>query len=1132
MFDKSKAFRRLLSRTGCLLSALVCFIFACAALHAQLSSTATISGTVTDSSGAVVSNATVTITDLDTKVTAVRQSNSNGAFVFPGLPVDPYSLTVTSQGFANYKESGIILHPGTTASRNVTLQPKSTTEQVVVDATAVQVETVTPEVSGNVSSEQVATMPLNGRNFSSLAAVMPGVQNLSAGSAMGTGGRSTSNTISINGANTNTTFYALDGMWDENTGNMNAVAVLPNPDSLEEVRVFQNDYSVRYTIMGASVVLLQTKSGSSNFHGTAWEYLRNEDLNARNYFSTSIPPLKENIYGYNLGGPVFIPHHYNTTRDKTFFFWSQQFVKLHQGQSLTGTTPTAAQISGVFASSIPIYNPATSQPFPTDVNGNYLVTPLNTNSLALIKAVYPAPNYSKGALNYVNNIPSITNTRDDQIKIDHHINSRWSVMGEYLDERQTWTMSSMNSGTSGEVSNLNWEQDLTNNQLGQLSLTTLIGDNIVNSASISTNIYNVDLNLKGISDISQIDGYSESLPFHGELSTRIPSITVSGNGGVMPQGIPNSRPLHHAADLDDSIGDNLSWLKGKHYIQAGFNMVFSTKRQNINTNNAAGTNGGFTFNGYATKEPAALVPSGGTATAGNSLADFLLGYASNFQQASDTRRMYVHGLEVSPYIEDRITLTRRLTATVGFRAYHLPLPHADQTETLFDPTTYVASAAPTISQTGTIVTAGTNSLNGLITNGQNGVPQNFSNKHTWYFGSTIGFAYDVFGDGRTSIRGGYGLAHTRIFSNQDCSFNCGNNPPYITSTNLTNVNFPNAVSSGSTTSSIQSLASADMNIGAAQINSYSLGVQHEFPKSWIASVTGAGSSIRHLWGTWNYNQPQPYGQYDFNPNVANSSYSPYYYAPYTGYANINTLASRQGSNWTALEATLKHPVSNSVFLTVAYTWSHALGNWTTGGTYNMIDVYHPSRYYGNVPNINTPQMGSAAVIWTIPWFKNASNRFEKTVLGGWKLSDMTLLRSGLSLDMTYSGNNSGYPVRPDVTGASLYGDKSATSWLANSTYLKAHTNVSNPFTAPVAGYFGNANIGIIRGPGMVDFDMALYKTFPIFAKHQVEFRAEAFNVMNHTNFSAVSTAYNSSSFGQVTSAQDPRIMEVALRYQF
>jgi hypothetical protein len=328
-----------------------------------------------------------------------------------------------------------------------------------------------------------------------------------------------------------------------------------------------------------------------------------------------------------------------------------------------------------------------------------------------------------------------------------------------------------------------------------------------------------------------------------------------------------------------------------------------------------------------------------------------------------------------------------------------------------------------------------------------------------------------------------------------------------------------------------------MNIGAAQINSYSLGVQHEFPKSWIASVTGAGSNIRHLWGTWNYNQPLPDGQYDFNPNIIsnpantnNAADTPYAYAPYIGYANINALASRQGSNWNALEATLKHQVSSGVFVTIAYTWGHALGNWTTGGTYNMIDVYHPSRYYGNVPTINTPQMGSGTLIWTLPWFKNSSNVLQKTLLGGWKFSDMTLLRSGLSLDMTYSGNNAGFPVRPDVTGQSIKGPKTALAWFNNINYKTDPTDAA--FKIPAAGYLGNANIGVIRGPGLVDFDMALYKTFPIFAQHQVEFRAEAFNVMNHTNFSAVSTAFNSSAFGQVTSALDPRIMEVALRYQF
>jgi len=434
-------------------------------LHAQLSSTATISGSVADPTGAVIPSATVTVTDEATKVTTTQQTNSTGAFAFSGLPVDPYTLTISSTGFTPYKESGIVLHPGITENKDIKLRTGSATEQVIVNAAEAQVETVTPEVSNEVSAAQVSTLPLNGRNYGALAAVMPGVQNLSAGTTLGTGGRATSNVISINGSTANTTFYALDGIWDENTGNMNAISVLPNPDSIEEVRVFQNDYSVRYSIMGASVVLLQTRSGGNTFHGKAWEYLRNDLMNARNYFATTIPPWKENIFGYNLGGPLFIPHVYNTSRQRTFFFWNQQWVRWNQGLSLTGVTPTSDQRNGLFTSSTPIKNPATGLPFPQNSAGQYVIGPLNANSVALVNAIYPLPNYSRGSLNYINNKPAVTNQRDDEIKIDHHFNPHWSFTGEYLDERQDYTQSSLNGATGGEVFNTNWEEDFTNNQL-------------------------------------------------------------------------------------------------------------------------------------------------------------------------------------------------------------------------------------------------------------------------------------------------------------------------------------------------------------------------------------------------------------------------------------------------------------------------------------------------------------------------------------------------------------------------------------------------------------------------------------------------------------------------------------------
>lgn len=298
-------------------------------------------------------------------------------------------------------------------------------------------------------------------------------------------------------------------------------------------------------------------------------------------------------------------------------------------------------------------------------------------------------------------------------------------------------------------------------------------------------------------------------------------------------------------------------------------------------------------------------------------------------------------------------------------------------------------------------------------------------------------------------------------------------------------------------------------------------MEAELGRNWSAAVAGASSQVRHLVGYWNYNQPAHYGSYDFNPAINNDSISAYYYAPYQGYGAITTYATRQGQNWNALEASLKHPVSSSVFFTLAYTLSHNLSNYTNTGTYNVVDPNNPSRYYGNTPGLDFRHSASATLMWQIPWFKTG-NLLKRQVLGGWQYSDITSLRSGVSIDPTLSVSNQGLAVRPDlVAGQKISGKKSATAWFNTSA-----------FTKPSAGYYGNAPIGEIVGPGMIDFDMALYKDFPIFGEHKLQFRGESFNVFNHTNFNGVSAAVGKSTYGQVTSARDPRIFEVALRYGF
>lgn len=1059
-------------------------------LHAQLSTSSQLNGTVTDISGAMVAGATVTVLNTATQVTSTGQTNEYGAFIISGLPPGDYTVTLAKEGFESYQESHVILHPATPVTINAKLQVGKNTTQVSVVATDTQVQTTSSEVSGQVSGEQTGTLPLNGRNYQALSALMPGVVNQSAGTALGTGGYGTSNVMVVGGLPTTTTFYALDGVWNENTGSMGSTAITPNPDTIDEVRVLQNNYDARYSLMGSSVVLIQTKSGTTSYHGLLFEYLRNNDLNTRNYFSPTVPTLRQNIYGYTLGGPVPIPFYHGAK--KTFFFASGQWVHLVSGSVILGTTPTAAQRAGAFTNSIK--DPLTGQPFARNSSGMYQIPTarLNPNTLAFINALYPLPNNTaNGSANYLNQTPNVLTQRDDEFKVEHNFNEKYRLTGEYFDESQQSLQSS--EPDSGSPFPTNRRNDVTYNQVAQAQFNAVISPTMVNTTTVAMNRFSVDHTLVGIWQVDQVPGFTETLPFNGVLSNRLPLVTLSQ--GYSTQGIAAAVP-RTANDTDYLITDDWSWSKGKHFISAGFTKVFNAKTQIPTT----ASNGQWTFTGTST---------------GDALADFLLGDAATFTQISTTPTANIHAGSISPYVEDHYQIKPHLSITGGLRISFMPLPHAPiGFEANFDPTKYQRSQAPIVNNNGTLtLTPNYNPSNGLVINGVGGVPNNFSTNHQWYFAPQFGFAWDVFGNGKTSLRGGYGITYTRIFTGQDCSYNCAVNPPIINSVNLINPTFPSPGNSGSVKLSAPTISAADFNIQATQAQSYSLSLQHQFPGNWIVSAAGAGDLARHLPATFNINQPLPDSPYNFNPVINTGSVLASIYGAYYGYGPINQLNTIVNSNWTALELSARHPAGKNLFVSLAYTWSHGLSNSTT------INYYNPNEYYGNT-SLNVPQVFTASLIYSLPWLQHSSG-WTRTAFGGWEVSDITTIDDGYSLTPGLSIPNQGSAARPNVTGATLGGPKTATQWFNKGA-----------FTAPAAGYFGNAGTGIIRGPGLINFDVTLKKTFKIHEKLGLEFRGEVFNVFNHTNFTTVSTNYGSVTFGQVTAAADPRIMEFALRLHF
>jgi hypothetical protein len=1073
--------------------------------EAQLSTTGTITITVTDQTGAAVPGANIVVTNAETNSVSRAVSNNVGMYSIVGLSVGTYNISVTKAGFSTYNETGIYVGPAAVRNVNAVLTPATIVTTVNVAASTVQVQTSTGEISSQIAEQQIGTLPLNGRSYQGLSALMPGVANLTPGQAQGPGGFATDNTMSINGMGASGTLYTLDGIWNMNTGWMLQTTITPNPDEIQEIRVLQNNYSPKYSLMGSNVVLIETKSGTRAFHGDAWEYLRNDALDARNFFSPTVPPLKQNIFGYDIGGPFYVPGVYNTDKEKTFVYWNQQWVRQNAGSVLRGATPTADMRRGIFNE--PITNPETGQAFPQTSPGVYQIpsSMINPNSQAFLQALEPLPNNPAGGfLNYINVNPAILDQRDDEIKADQNLSSKFRLMGEYFDERQTQRLPAQE--WIGSPFNTNYQVFTTDNQLAQLRLTQMLSSSMVNQTSIAMNNYVVNLAIDGITQPSQVPGFSSTLPFHGFNSDFLPSVSFAG--GWSPTGVQGAFILHHASDLEDTVSDDWTWLRGHHFFQSGATVILGTKRQNSNA--GPPSNGSFYFSGQFT---------------GNPIADFLLGDATSFAQSSTQIRYYAHYPLVSPYFEDRWKATSRLTLSVGVRMLFMPWAHDQRGfEPAFDPAKFDPAKAPIVNPDGTITpTPNFDPTNGIIFNGENGVPLNLTTAHQYYWGPSVGFAWDVFGDGRTALRGGYGITYNRSATSSDCAQSCVANYPLIDSVTLINPSFPNPAGALAAPLTVRGLSTEDLaNLQAMQVQSFSLSLEHQFGPNWLVSIAGAGDIARHLPVGGNINQPLPMDSFDFNPIINTGTVSSAFYAPYQGYSAIGMITSSGNAYWDALEFNVRHPIGHNFFLTAAYTWSHNLSN-VLSGQYGYTassfqNSYAPSSDYGNSP-LNVPQVFTTSLIYSLPWFLD-SKGWRGNILGGWKFSDISTIQSGFSLTPSLAIAHPGLANRPDAVGH-LSEPKVLNQWFS-----------TNTFAAPPYGFYGNAGPGSIGGPGVINFDMALYKDFHINERNVIQFRGEFFNIFNHSNFSTVDTAFGSGSYGKVIGARDPRILEFALRYRF
>ena len=1149
---------------------------------AKAQDTGYISGTVTDKTGAVVAGAEVVISSTSGSATHTTSTNADGAYVVAGLPGGSYNIVVTAKGFSRYSATKVVLDVAQKIRVDIVLTVGAVTEEVMVTGESVaQVETQSSDLTSTITGKQIDNLVLNGRNFTQLVNLAPGVvsQTGQDDAKVGVYGNVA---YSMNGGRTEYNNWELDGGDNMDNGSNATLNVYPNPEAIAEFKVLTSNYGAQYGRNGSGTVEVETKSGGSAFHGSAFEYLRNEFFNARSWEEGADPtapkaPYKKHDFGYTIGGPVYVPNHYNSDKKKTFFFFSEEWRR-EKNPHTTGAVnvPSDAERTGIFKDlcsptagvidkknfpDCPV-NPATGLRFPGDT---VTIGAVGQGLLSLI------PKAEAGLTN--NGFPAVVQTvslpetwREELVRIDHNINDNYRLTFRYIhDSWQTQTENPLwGNGSSFEDINTEFVGPGTSfvARLNANITPTLLNEFVAS--------YTADhIFLTALHNPPLPSPFPMGVLFNNGQGGKLPAISLGNNiaygggftadTGYFPWN--NANPVY-------TYRDNVTKIMGTHTLQFGFYAAFAQK----NEQNSPYIQGILTFDSSNKAIP----------STGNAFADLLTGRVAQFSQVNLQAKYYNRYRIVEPYFQDDWRMTSKFTLNLGLRlslygTYRERYRHAFS----FAPGTFVKGSSPAIDdgsvtgQEGAFIPGAGNPFNGIIQCGASGgtslIPSLVTNAfpgatvggssnagclqgHLFNPAPRIGFAWDPRGNGKMAIRGGYGVFFEHTNGNEGNTESLEGSAPFSLNASQFNINGYNNIGGGGLLFPL-SVTSIPEKAIWPYVQQWHLDVQKDFPGHFVATVSYVGSKGTHLTQQRNINQLHPIAASanpyaasgkpitpeidDANGNVIYAGdCSTLTVGPggpaITGQAadnlgvacgnDPNPLRPSLGyGNLTRLEDQANSSYNamqatlrrtvGDLTLSVAYTYSHSIDNSSDRFDGAFVNSYNLATNRGN-SDFDLRHNLAISYVYGLPFFKGSG--LSHTLLGGWQVSGITIAQTGTHFSVT-NGTDFG-----DAAGvANGVGTGSRPDIVGN-----PHTSASeiptvrgpllyNPaaYETPTGLTFGDVGRNTLTNPGRINFDFGLFKRFSFGETRALDFRWENFNLFNHTQYNGVNSSMDCAPIG-------------------